>query len=92
MKWIVDSSSKAGIANLKGAAFGTIKRFSFAHPSELPGPSPTPEQCAKAVWLARRCEEGRCCEAAWNSSVHNYVLDLAIHHDEFLDKVYFLNW
>jgi len=89
---ITDSWSKTEIARMTDDAFGAIDDFAFTQLSKLPGPSPTPEQCAKAVWLAQRCEEGRCCEAAWNSSVHNFVLDLAIHHAEFREKVYFLNW
>lgn len=77
---------------MTGNGFGAIDDFAFTQSSTLPGPSPTPEQCAKAVWLARRCEEGRYSEAAWNSSAHNFVFDLAMHHAEFLEKVYFLNW
>ena len=91
MHRITDFWSKAEVVNLTDAAYGAIDDFTFTQSGKLPGPSPTPQQCTKAMWLAKRCEERRCCEAAWNSSVHNYVLDLAIHHDEFLNKVYFLN-
>ena len=83
---------KTEIEKLADDTFGAIDDFAYIKLTKLPGPLPTPEQCAKAVWLAQRCEEGRYCEAAWNSSVHNFVLDLALHHDKFKEKLYFLNW
>ncbi|KAF2455777.1 hypothetical protein BDY21DRAFT_372923 [Lineolata rhizophorae] len=81
------------IASIKTGALGAINAYDFvyADPDDLPGPSPTPQQCAKAVWLAGRCEEMGCSEAAWNSSVHNYVLDLALYTKPFMDRVYFFN-
>lgn len=85
-------TKQAEIENETHNAFGEIDDLAFIQPKNLPGPSPTPSQCAKVVWLAQRCEVRRCFEAQWNSSVHNYVLDLAIHNAGFREKVYFLNW
>jgi hypothetical protein len=72
--------------------FDTKSDYNFADPTLLPGPSPTPQLCAKLVRLARRCEENRACEAAWNSSVHNLILDTALDNDAFVDSIYFVNW
>lgn len=58
----------------------------------LPGPSPTPRQCEKAVKSAARCETLGCSEAAWNSGVHHYLLDLALDTEAFTDRVDFINW
>ncbi|KAF2416326.1 hypothetical protein EJ08DRAFT_703686 [Tothia fuscella] len=70
---------------------GGNDEYSFTQPNKLPGPSPTPQQCAKIVRLARRCEEHRACEAAWNSSVHNLILDTALDYHAFINAVYFVN-
>lgn len=89
---ITDSWGKTEIAKIADNAFGEIDNLAFTHSSKLPGPSPTPQQCAKAVRRAWQCEKNKCCEAAWNSGVHDFVLDLAIDNNEFRDKVGFVNW
>ena len=85
---------KNEITGIKTGAFEAINDYDFVYtnPDDLPGPSPTPQQCAKAVWLAARCETMGCSEAAWNSSVHNYILDIALYTMPFVDRVYFVNW
>ena len=44
---------KAEIEKLADNTFAAIDEFVYTKPTKLPGTSPTPEQCAKAVWLAR---------------------------------------
>ncbi|KAF2835302.1 hypothetical protein M501DRAFT_1044332 [Patellaria atrata CBS 101060] len=88
---VVSDAYRNAIEGLADETFGAIDDFAYTKPIKLPGPSPAPEQCAKAVLLAQRCEEGGHCEAAWNSSVHNFILDLALHHNVFKEKLYFLN-
>lgn len=85
---------KDEIAAITTSAFEAINDYDFVYTDQhdLPGPSPTPQQCAKAVWLAARCETMGCGEAAWNSSVHNYILDIALYTTPFIDQVYFINW
>ena len=82
---------KAEIEKPADNTFASIDEFAYTKPTKLPSASPTLEQCAKTVWLARRSEEERHRGAAWKRSVHNIVLDLALHHDIFKEKVYFLN-
>ncbi|KAF2807524.1 uncharacterized protein BDZ99DRAFT_573325 [Mytilinidion resinicola] len=90
---VISNEYEDEIAGIKTGALGAINAYDFvyADPDDLPGPSPTPQQCAKAVWLAARCERKGCSEAAWNSSVHNYILDLALYTKPFIDRVYFVN-
>jgi hypothetical protein len=85
---------KDEISAITASAFEAINEYDFVYtnPDDLPGPSPTPQQCAKAMWLAARCETMGCSEAAWNSSVHNYILDIALYTTPFIDRVYFINW
>lgn len=73
-------------------AFRRINDLAFTQLGKLPGPSPSPEQCAKAVRRAKRCEDRKSSEPSWNCMVHAFVLDLAIDHAEFRDKVFFENW
>ncbi|KAF2813831.1 uncharacterized protein BDZ99DRAFT_459582 [Mytilinidion resinicola] len=90
---VISNEYENEIAGIKTGALGAINAYDFVYADldDLPGPSPTPRQCAKAVWLAARCETKGCSEAAWNSSVHNYILDLALYTKPFMDQVYFVN-
>jgi hypothetical protein len=72
--------------------FNAIYDYSFTGSKQLPGPSPSPQQCKKAVRRACLCQLDDQSEPAWNSSVHDFILDLAIDNDEFSQKLYFLNW
>ncbi len=52
----------------------------FSPRCSLPGPSPSPEECVRILYCARRCETDKASEAHWNSHVHNQVLQAALWH------------
>jgi ribosomal protein S10 len=54
--------------------------------------TPSPEAVARIIRLATEANDDGFAEPHWDCRVHTRVLEMALEHDTFMDRVDFLNW
>lgn len=90
----MSSFEKTDIASRTDRGFSLIDDFAFTSNQKRNalGPSPAASSVARIVRSAAKCQNDEHSEASWNCMVHTFLLDLALHNDDYTDVVDYLDW